>query len=527
MADKKYTITVEGKQYTVTAPEDMSADEVRADFEQQQAGGGGGQPGDGVQRFDAMGNLIDSMGNLIDVGKQLASGIARGVESLPDTGASILGMLGRGAESLGLGDPELAKQREAFMAANKPFMASSLLPNPETTAGQYASSVGEFIPGVMAGPGRWLSKLLTALAGGIGAETAGQLASGTSAEPYARIVGGVTATLSPQALRLAGGRVRPEVREKAATLQREGVTALSAGERTGRPLVSELERRYASDQRLELPLEQFTNAAMTRVGMPVGRVNPRSLSAAYERISNQFDNLATHTHLDLADPAIADKFLNELVGAQTEFGHVLTKKSVRKAMFQHIDDALNMTNGTQYKSLRSRLERIRRGASDPEQALFLSAIVDAMDNAVEASLQKTAPNLVNSWQEVRNQYRNFLVIEKAYNPASEFIAPQNLLSAVAGQSKRNLVLGRGSFADLAHAGTIMRKPPSAIARETPVGPVHMLQQKLGGRALMSRPMQSILSGAVPFLPPHVPLRQTLLGTLPDIGGAEQPAPETQ
>jgi hypothetical protein len=535
MADKTYSLTVGGRQFEIEGPEGMSEQAQREAVDDHLAS----QPQQ-TMRFDAMGNAVD-------FAKQVPAGLARGIEGLPGVGPSLMAAGGRQLEQAGVGDQALAAAREDFNQrartgqANLPprnalergmaylgrlgqrASAQNLLPAPQTTAGQYGASIGEFGAAAAGGPGRWFSKLITAIAGGVGSEAGGQLAelasSDSSAVPYARIIGGVAATLLPHTVR-AGGRINRDTAEKAATLRREGVTALSAGEATGKPTVRHLEEQYASEERLNLPLEQFTNAAMARTGMPVGRVNPRTLNQAYDRITSQFDNLATHTRLDMSDAAIADRFLNELVAAQTEYGHVLLNQDVRPALLKHVDDALSVRNGAQYKTLRSRLERIRRGTNDPEQGLFLATIVDALDNAVEGSLQKSAPELINAWQEVRNQYRNFLVIERAYNPRSEFITPSSLLGAISSkEGKRNLVLGRGSFADLAHAGTIMRQPMSRLAREMPVGPIHMAQKALGGAALMSRPVQSVLRNVnaepvIPFLPSADP-RRSLLANMPE------------
>lgn len=63
---------------------------------------------------------------------------------------------------------------------------------PQTTAGQYAQTVGEFAPAALAGPGSVARKLTTqAVVPALASETAGQLTKGTEAEPYARVAAGV------------------------------------------------------------------------------------------------------------------------------------------------------------------------------------------------------------------------------------------------------------------------------------------------------------------------------------------------
>jgi hypothetical protein len=71
---------------------------------------------------------------------------------------------------------------------------------PQTTAGKYARTVGEFAPAVAAGPGTALRKTATALVPGVLSEFGGQMAEGSEYEPYARIGGALTGAV------LTGGR---------------------------------------------------------------------------------------------------------------------------------------------------------------------------------------------------------------------------------------------------------------------------------------------------------------------------------
>jgi len=58
---------------------------------------------------------------------------------------------------------------------------------PQTTAGKYARTVGQFAPGAIAGPGGFARRVVTqAILPGIASEAAGQATEGSAAEPYAR-----------------------------------------------------------------------------------------------------------------------------------------------------------------------------------------------------------------------------------------------------------------------------------------------------------------------------------------------------
>jgi hypothetical protein len=68
---------------------------------------------------------------------------------------------------------------------------------PQSLAGEYAQTVGEFLPGAVAGPGGIARRAVgQVLAPALTSETAGQATKGTALEPYARIAGGVAGGLA-------------------------------------------------------------------------------------------------------------------------------------------------------------------------------------------------------------------------------------------------------------------------------------------------------------------------------------------
>ena len=131
----------------------------------------------------------------LDVAKQLPTGAAVGLESIPGIVPSALGAIGHGVEwgmnKLGLQSPDAAdaaKQQDALRDSIHPWSIADVLPKPETTAGQYARTVGEFAPAAVAGPGSLARRVVTQdVAPAVASEAAGQATQGTAAEPYARI----------------------------------------------------------------------------------------------------------------------------------------------------------------------------------------------------------------------------------------------------------------------------------------------------------------------------------------------------
>ena len=175
----------DGKTYEVTGPEGSTKEQALEKVKVQHAAPSA--PGLGE--------------TLLDVGKSGLIGIAKGAEAFPGAMASLIGMAGRGAESIGLGNPEEARKREEFRKENPPPMATSHLPEPKTRAGKYAESIGEFVPAVAAGGGSAARSALTAIGGG-GSAGAEQLAEAyaPALAPAAKFVGGMVGGTAPNVI---------------------------------------------------------------------------------------------------------------------------------------------------------------------------------------------------------------------------------------------------------------------------------------------------------------------------------------
>ncbi|MFB9952026.1 glycoside hydrolase family 104 protein [Rhizobium puerariae] len=75
----------------------------------------------------------------------------------------------------------------------------------QTTAGKYAGTVGEFLPGTVIGQGNLLANAVKyGVIPGLSSEAAGQLTEGTAFEPYARIGAAIAAPLATEGLLRAG-----------------------------------------------------------------------------------------------------------------------------------------------------------------------------------------------------------------------------------------------------------------------------------------------------------------------------------
>lgn len=144
-----------------------------------------------------------------DVLRSAGTGVRRGAEFLAglpgDMENLVQGATGFVADQMGM-DPAKIEQAKVMT------QSTSLLPDsqdvqqattaavgdyyqPQTTAGEYAKTIGEFAPAAIAGPGGVARKAAMAVVPGAASEAAGQATEGTDLEPYARaaaaILGGV------------------------------------------------------------------------------------------------------------------------------------------------------------------------------------------------------------------------------------------------------------------------------------------------------------------------------------------------
>jgi len=403
----------------------------------------------------------------VDAVKGLGSGLVRGGAALAGLPGDISELGARGldvatrfiGDKLGVNIAERANQKPLLGSGQILDGVQSVvgeLPKPKTTLGEYAQTVGEFAPGIVAGPG------------GL---AAGQLTKGSEAEPFARVAGALAGGFAPSAL----GRMvspLPINAERAAavnTLRGEGVTDLTAGQVTGRKPLQYLEaERGRGGNLMESQAEQFTQAALRRVGENANRATPEVIDRAFDRIGQDFDNLAARNTL-----GVDRQFANDIATLQRDY-HFLANPMQRQVLDDAVNDVIGVIQqgngsiaGPAYQAMRSRLDKAQRGArgSDNQLSDAFMAMRNALDDAMERSIQSSGNTRdLGAWRNARNQYRNILVVEKAATGAGEgaaagLISPAKLREAtVSTHGRRNYARGQGDFADLARAGVQTMSP---------------------------------------------------------------------
>ena len=173
------------------------------------------------------GFALDKPNVAMDVGASLGAGLARGAAELGMLPVTIPRLMRQGfdaavefadtqARSL-VGAPRLSeaeqRQRRSMNTGNDPVGSAlyggqdaarramdETLYAPRTTPGQYARTVGEFIPGALL-PGATVGNVMRfGVVPGLASEAAGQATQGTAAEPWARAGAGIAAGLGMAAL---------------------------------------------------------------------------------------------------------------------------------------------------------------------------------------------------------------------------------------------------------------------------------------------------------------------------------------
>lgn len=428
----------------------------------------------------------------IDVAKSGGVGLAEGgigfvglpgdVQALVQKGADYLGdtdRLKRNLIAQGVAEPRAA---DLPRWPTSPEIKSKIeewtgpFYTPKTTEGEYARTIGQFAPNAAMGPGGAIRRTAQVLLPAITSETAGQISKGQPAEPYMRAGGAVMGAFGPSVgMRAVTPLPASPVRQQMVdALAREGVTP-TAGQRTGSKALQYMESSLGdlpgagggATEATQRAGEQFTRAALRRIGENADRALPEVMDRATRRIGGQFDALAARNTIT-TDRQLATDLTDDI----TNYYNLVQPPNQAPVIRNFLDEIMTQAqrNGGQlpgevYQSLRSRMERSARGAQgQPEVASTIRDMRESLDDAMERSIRLSGnTDDLAAWREARTQYRNLLAIERASTGAGEMaaeglISPAQLRMAAVGQGRRAYARGQGDFAELARAGNAVMSP---------------------------------------------------------------------
>lgn len=394
---------------------------------------------------------------------------------------------------------------------------------PKTTVGKYARTIGEFAPGAIGGGGLAARAARVALPA-VGSETAGQLTEGTAAEPFARVAGAIAGGRVPNvAARMATPAPADAGRAAAVqTLQNNGVTALTAGQRTGDNRV-----RWIEDATAMVPggggratamqneaADQFTRAALARAGIQADRATPQTMDRAFRDIGQEYHNFGNGAVITRS-PQL-ERRLDDIVRRYQRNTPPTMRRDAIGSIAGDVVAATRSETGllgqqlTRYRSELRQLQRSLKGDQDAARAV--GEMVDAFDGALLRSLpRQQRQQTMQQLRDLNTRYRNLLAIEDAASVAGEgatagLISPAALRTAVKKANKREYVRGRHPMADLARSGAAVLQPlrSSGTAERTFAqgvinSPSAMLSGMAGGFAGGGDPVTTIAAAMAPWM----------------------------
>ena len=443
-----------------------------------------GNPNDGVDSFgERAGRTIN------DMGKAGLAGVSRGVSGLMDIPGLLVGGSGKaaagGLESLGVISPEVAEGvRQSFdmspmgTGSKTRDNVSALTGGAsdfrgDTTAGEYAGTVGEFLPGAVMGGGGNVGNLLRyGVVPAVSSEAAGQLTEGTAAEPWARagaaLAAGPLTNLAEKGVRKL---ISPHGGADAGRLALAKVlddfdVPISAGQRVGSETLRRKEGLTGAGQRLnDAQREAMTKAALKTTGTDASRATPDVLSSTAKRIGDVFDDVSRGVNVSPTPEVV-----NKLADASQTYQQ-LAPKSTQAPLIGEIlkrtSRAMGSGNDIPAATVNSWRSKLSKLTTSPDNATREAAIeaMGAIDDALTGALTSMGrSDDVARLATAREQWRNFLAIQKAATGAGEgaaagVLTPSSLRNAVVTQGRSSYAQGsRGDIANLARASEGVMKP---------------------------------------------------------------------
>lgn len=470
------TLTINGQQVTVDdsflqlSPEQQEAtvEEIAASLGSEQQDGISTSADIAASGISGIGRGVADLaglpGTLSDLFNDAATwGLSRGYEAITGEQAPDGSFFGRQQLPRSVFSGQDARQGLSAITGG----ASDY--QPQTTAGRYASTVGEFLPGAAAFGGASPANLARfGVLPAVASEGAGQLTEGSTMEPYARTAAALIAPAIPaiasKAISPFAGRISPERQSAVDYLRSEGIEP-TAGQITGnRNLLareSELGGVRAADM-MDDQARAFTDAAMRRAGGS-GLADEVGMTAINDRLSQGFRDVSARNTMQADAPMLRD-----MVDTLREYNRVLPSEqktilgNIASDIGERIRAGGGKMSGQDYQMIRSDLGKRAHNArvSNPELAEAFRGIRNSLDDAMARSV---SPEDAATWANLRREYGNMKVLEKASTGGGEkaalgTISPAKLRQAAMSGRQGQYARGTGDFDQLARSGSAVLAP---------------------------------------------------------------------
>lgn len=478
----------------------MTPDEMRAELMRRQLAArqakvkAGSERGLGAKLYDNIigaDDGVDSPGEKIgrtinDMGASLGSGIVSGGAALLDTPGAIMAVGGdlAAAGLRAVGAPEVMADQTSKALRQTPLGDGDLTGRgtdlaapgarafePQTTAGEYAQTVGEFLPGSLLGGGNLAgSAMRYGVLPGLASEAAGQATEGTEYEQMARIAAAIgTPLLTGRPTQNASPIIPadPEDVKMAETLMQSGIRP-TVGQTTGSDFMRRLEGTLDV---LPNQADDVTRAAMATTGSGATRATPDALKQASDEIvgvmNSAVDGVSFQPSQAMAQQA--DGVVNDYLRSTAQGNIVPDVRNIA----DEITEAATNPNAAQLdlatlKDWRSRLGKLLQ-SSDGQAREAAWGLRSIIDDATEAQLTAAGrADDVQRLNQAREQYRNWIAIaDSATRAGAEngVLSPTQLYqSVIRSQGRRNVATGNTTpLGDLSRAAAGILRPASAVS----------------------------------------------------------------
>ena len=416
---------------------------------------------------------VDSFGERLGSGVRAAgAGFARGVNDLVNFPGLVAEL---GADGIGMAANAVGAEND-IGALNVPdfgFSEDFTAHTPQTVVEEYLGTVGEFAPGgPTSGPRQFMRGVV---APALASEGAGQATEGSRFEPVARLLGALSggklndaaeAIISPN-----GGRVSAGTNDAVRTLDEAGIET-TAGQRTRNTNLTRREMRTGRGERvLDNQNQQFTRAALERVGIQSDRVTPELLKDARDTIGGRMGDI-----VDGVDIPVSDEMLQGLREVGEEYR---LDTGISGTKFERFADDIEeiVTSGGQLSAEQVRVWRSRLSKdtvhSDPDRKGAAIAALRILDGALDGAIEGAkGPDAVAALRTARQQYQDVLAIGEASVRSSAdtlldgVLSPQALDGIVVRQNRNAAIGGRRDLRGLTEAANgILRKPETSGTAE--------------------------------------------------------------
>jgi hypothetical protein len=404
---------------------------------------------------ERLGELIGGVGAGAMRGAASLVGLPGTVGDLMSAGLQRAGLLTPNAPASPLSGGSLQESLADVTGGRSEFRAPG-------TAGEYAATIGEFLPGAMGGPN---TMLRYGVLPAIGSETAGQgaeaLGAGETGQAIARAVGAIGTSLLASR---PGAFVGDDETARMSNVLRESGVDVSTGQGRGSQALMRMEGRL---QATDDQLAAVTEATMRRFGSNAKVATPTNLAAIEKSLVDQMDNaVAGATIVPNAAQASAAVDVAKSYVSRVPAGQLTPRVRGIANEIKALAAAGKDVPLSRLKTWRSDIGAltVSPDAATREAAHALRTLLDDMtDTALTAAGRA---NDIQSLAKAREAYRDYIGVRDAASRAGAeagILSPQALnQSMIRAQGREAYATGRSTpMTDFTRSAAATLRPAPA------------------------------------------------------------------